>query len=70
MTTRMSFYKAYSHKEYPQMKNGHPYRTAAKMDFLRGCTTIPGGLLSSIAHFRFVMNLTKLISKMYIYKLS
>ena len=53
-----------------QTKNGHPFRTAAVMDILRGCITIPGRLLSSIARFRFMMNLTNLNLRMYIYKLS
>lgn len=53
-----------------QAKSGHPFWTAAGMDILRGHIIIPGGLLSSIARFRFMMNLTNLNRRMYIYKLS
>ena len=53
-----------------QTKSGHPLRTAAQMDILRGNITIPGRLLSSIAHFRLVMYRTKLNLKKYIYTLS
>jgi hypothetical protein len=66
----MSFFKAYLHKEYPATKNGHPYWIAAQVDVLRGYTTIPGRLLSSIACFRFVVNVPNLTPEMYIYKLS
>lgn len=53
-----------------QNKNGHPKRTAAVMDILRGYIIIPDRLLSSIACFRFMMNKPNLNVKMYIYKLS
>jgi hypothetical protein len=41
-----------------------------KWDVLRVFTTTLGGLLSSMAHFRFVVNHPKLIPKMYTSKLA
>jgi hypothetical protein len=43
---------------------------AFSLDILRDLISIPGELLSSRAHFRFLISAAKIILNMYIYNLS
>lgn len=66
----MSFLRHKSTKNSYSKNSGHLFQTTAIIDILRGYTIIPGGLLSSIARFRLMINEPNLNHRMYIYKLS